>query len=386
MVAAVVLLLLTVYAAANLYVFHRLAILVPARRWWRLIVGIAAAVAVVAYPAAVVLERFWLSPVSTMLMWVGALWLGVLAYLLMQWLLIDSVHGCMAAGRRLRARPRPELSTRKRVRRAEAVLTVTVTFLLVIGGAVNAAFPCTRSIAVSLSEEEKVPSSRHLDIVVISDIHIGTLVSGRRLRRIVDGVNRLNADLVLMPGDIVDSDLTPVIARDLGRELAQLKARLGVYASTGNHEYIGGVEEAQDYLQRLGINLLRDERVFISEASIRLVGREDHAMARFIGRQRTPLSSIMGGVTSDGPLIILDHRPSDFAAAERAGADLLLCGHTHHGQLWPFHLITEMLFPQSRGRARRGGTHIYVSNGVGTWGPPMRIGTRPEIVHIRLTW
>ncbi|MGB6648562.1 MAG: metallophosphoesterase, partial [Bacteroidota bacterium] len=178
-------------------------------------------------------------------------------------------------------------------------------------------------------------------------------------------------------------DLGPVIRGNLGESLRLLKARYGVLAVTGNHEYIGGAREACAYLEDHGVRVLRDSSVRLPNG-VTIVGREDRSMEQFAGRRRTPLSALMAEVDTLSPVILMDHQPFGLEEAANAGVDLQLSGHTHHGQLWPFNFITRAVYEVSWGYVKKGNTHVYVSSGVGTWGPPVRTGNRPEIVSIRL--
>ena len=115
-----------------------------------------------------------------------------------------------------------------------------------------------------------------------------------------------------------------------------------------------------------------------------MVGREDRAIRQFSGKTRRPLEELLRGVDRSGPVVLLDHQPFGLEESEAGGVDIQLSGHTHHGQLWPFNLITRAIYEVSWGYARKGSTHIYVSSGVGTWGPPVRTSCRPEIVSLTL--
>jgi predicted MPP superfamily phosphohydrolase len=227
------------------------------------------------------------------------------------------------------------------------------------------------------------PLTRPLTIVAASDIHLGTIVGRRRFERIVDAIDDLQPDLILLPGDIVDEDLAPVIRANLGEHLRALHAPMGVYAITGNHEYIGGVEAAVAYLREHGITVLRDSSVVL-DGGLTLVGREDRSVVTMAGKTRKGLKELMGGVDSSRPVILMDHQPFHLEEAVEAGVDLQLSGHTHHGQLWPLNLITRAVYEVSWGYLRKGKTHIYVSSGIGSWGPPVRTGNHPELVRILL--
>jgi predicted MPP superfamily phosphohydrolase len=193
----------------------------------------------------------------------------------------------------------------------------------------------------------------------------------------------LDPDIVLLPGDIVDEDLNPVIKENLGESLRTIKSKFGVFAVTGNHEYIGGVEEAVSYLTENGVHFLRDESILINHTAY-LLGREDRSVNRFKNKSRKTLQEIMQGVDKHYPIISMDHQPFHLAEAEENGIDLQLSGHTHNGQLWPLNYITDAIYEVDWGYKRIADTHIYVSCGVGTWGPPVRSGNRPEIVNIKL--
>jgi len=203
------------------------------------------------------------------------------------------------------------------------------------------------------------------------------------LKQIVDRINSLKPDIILLPGDVVDEDIAPVIKQNCGEYLRLLQAKYGVFAVTGNHEYIGGVEPAVKYLEEHGVNVLRDRSMLIDN-SFYIAGREDRASRGFAGIVRKPLGTILAGINNELPVILMDHQPAKLNEAEENGIDLQLSGHTHHGQLWPFNFITKKIYEVSMGYKKKGRTHYYVSCGVGTWGPPIRTGNHPEIIEITL--
>jgi predicted MPP superfamily phosphohydrolase len=198
-------------------------------------------------------------------------------------------------------------------------------------------------------------------------------------------INNLNPDVILIAGDIIDEDLGPVIKYNVGEHLHRLKAKYGVFAVTGNHEYIGGAEPAVEYLEKLGINVIRDKSIKIDN-SFYVVGREDSSSARFEGKKRKELSEIMKDVDKAFPIIMMDHQPFNLKQARINGVDLQLSGHTHNGQLWPFNFIVDKVYELAWGYKVIGNTHYYVSCGVGGWGPPVRTGSRPEIINIKLNF
>jgi hypothetical protein len=264
-----------------------------------------------------------------------------------------------------------------------AVVMVSVVLATVILGHVNAISPRIRTFELTIPKNGH--RLRTLSIAVASDIHLGTIVCKARLERIVAKINALKPDLVLLPGDVVDEDIGPVIKQNLGETLRKIRSKYGVIAVTGNHEYIGGVEAACKYLDEHGIKMLRDSSIKIEE-SLYIVGREDRSIGQFARRKRKPLDELMVSVDKNCPVILMDHQPFRLEEAEQFGVDLQLSGHTHHGQLWPFNFITKKMYEVSWGYKKKGSTHVYVSSGVGTWGPPVRTGNSPEIVHLKLTF
>mgnify|MGYP000843916863 CR=1 FL=1 len=223
-----------------------------------------------------------------------------------------------------------------------------------------------------------------LSIVVVSDIHLGPIVHNGRLRHMVDMVNSLQPDLVLLPGDIIDENVKPFLEQKMPDTLKLLNPKYGIYAVLGNHEYMGGhVEETVRHMEEAGVRVLRDDRVVVAD-SFYVVGR-DEAMGRRMGQiSRRPLSDILSGIDHTKPVIMIDHQPVDLAEAEQNGVNLQISGHTHLGQLFPNQLVTNLLFENDYGYLKKEDLQVIVSAGYGTWGPPIRIGNTPEIVHIKI--
>jgi len=137
------------------------------------------------------------------------------------------------------------------------------------------------------------------------------------------------------------------------------------------------------YAEHLEIKVLRDEYILI-DSSFYVIGREDVVMKQFTGKDRKSLEQIINSINSNFPKILLDHTPIKLEQAEKNGIDLQLSGHTHHGQIWPANIITNMIYEVSWGYLKKGKTNYYVTSGAGTWGPPVRTGSKSEIVHIKL--
>jgi predicted MPP superfamily phosphohydrolase len=324
------------------------------------------------------IENVWTSAVSNLLIWIGSFWLAAMLYLFLAIVLLDILR---LINHWLPVLPSWVIRYPLQAKQWTALSMMGVTAVLLIVGHLNTLTPRIRTLDILLSKN--IRGLKTLNIVVASDIHLGTLVGRTRLDRIAARINELKPDLILLPGDIVDEDLAPVIRQNMGDSLTKLKARWGVFAITGNHEYIGGVEEACRYLEDHGVTLLGDTVIRVND-SVTLIGREDRSIFRFSGKRRKPLVELMDRVDRNGLVILMDHQPFQLEDGESNGIDLQLSGHTHHGQMWPLNFVTEMVYELSWGYKKKNDTHIYVSCGVGTWGPPVRLGNRPEIVNIRV--
>jgi predicted MPP superfamily phosphohydrolase len=370
------LVVLVLYALINYYIIRRGLSVIPqgsSLKTW-LIFGVS--FMAVAFLAGRFLERVSVNWFTATLIWVGSFWLGIMVYLLLQLVLIDLVRLLNMIFGFLPAFTNPE-----KVRKLIGITVISITGFIVLAGHINTWFPVVRNI--ELEVDKHGGNIEELHIVAFSDVHLGTTIEKRHLSIIVDKVNNLKPDLILIPGDIIDEDIAPVIQNNVGEILKQLDARYGVYAVTGNHEYIGGVKASKKYLAEHGVELLNDTALLIND-SFYVVGREDLTIRQFTNGKRKELSEIMMDLDRSKPIILMDHQPFKLEIAEQNGVDLQLSGHTHHGQLWPFNYITNMVYELGWGYKKKGTTHFYVSSGVGGWGPPIRTVNRPEIVSIKL--
>lgn len=271
------------------------------------------------------------------------------------------------------------------ITRGIPVLTLGTVVLVVIiammlRGSWNARSPITRTYDIFIPKP--AGTLRQLKIAVASDIHLGDIVGNRHLQRLVDRVRDMQPDLILLPGDVIDDDIAPFIRHNMSEVMRQLQAPLGVYAVLGNHEYYGGhIEEYVKQMERIGIRVLRDESV-LAGGSVYIVGRKDRTAEASSGRM--PVKELMAEVDRTLPAILMDHQPYGFAQAAEAGADVLLSGHTHRGQFAPNHWFTRRLFELDWGYMKKEQMHVVVSSGFGTWGPPIRIASRSEIVELNV--
>lgn len=367
---------LTVYGLVNTYIFIRGWQAIPAVTPWKIIYAVSFWLLVSAFVAARILERVHPGGITTFVTWVGSFWLAFMLYFFLAVVLLDLAR---LANHLFGLFPASFYIDYPRTKLLTLFLITGGVSLAVIGGYINARTVRIRKVEVEIPKA--VPSLQTLNIVMASDIHMGTLIARNKTEKLVNRINSLDPDIVLFAGDIVDEDLAPVIKYNLGASLTRIRSKLGVYGITGNHEYIGGTEPAVRYLEEHGIRMLRDTAVLIGDA-FWLVGREDRDRPRFSGKPRRELEDLMKTVDTKRPVILMDHQPFELQRAVRAGIDLQLSGHTHHGQVWPFNHITSAIYEISTGYGKFGETHFYVSSGYGTWGPPIRLGNRPEIVQI----
>jgi hypothetical protein len=265
-----------------------------------------------------------------------------------------------------------------------------ITFLSVLfisGMVITAGYINTRNIKINYAEIEipkKSSKLKELNLVLVADFHLTPVNDGKLLKEIVEKINFLNADIVLMPGDVLDDDVAILKKRNIAVELSNIKSKYGVFASNGNHEFIIGVEEADKYLHELNINVLRDSAVLIDN-SFYVLGREDRSKRNFTGEERKTLAGILKDVNRNYPAIIIDHTPMGLNEIVNENIELQLSGHTHHGQIFPLNLITaNIVYEVSWGYLRKGYTQFYVTCGVGTWGPPVRLGSDSEIVSMKI--
>lgn len=376
-----VIIALAVYGLINFYIVRRgaqaLASQPGARRVFLfLFIGLA-----LAFPLGRILMAFARGWATSALVEAGTFHLAVMLYALMAVLAVDLVRlvnafvpflpkSLFAAG----SRTGPVLFA---VAAGAVVLTVAL-------GAWNATR--LRTVDLDLRIPARGGMLESLTVVAASDLHLGALVGPSRLKKVVARMNALDPDVVLFAGDIVDETVTAEIEAKLGGIMRELRAPLGLFACAGNHEFYSGLERNLACLRACGVTVLQDEAVEVAGAFV-LVGRRDPSS---LGMQEKRLS--IGGILSESglaadlPVFVLDHQPLRLEEAEQAGAALQISGHTHDGQIFPIDLVNGLIYELNWGHLRKGNTHYYVTSGAGTWGPPVRIGSRAEIVRIRIAF
>ncbi|GAA3393998.1 metallophosphoesterase [Cryptosporangium minutisporangium] len=228
------------------------------------------------------------------------------------------------------------------------------------------------------------PALNGFRIALLTDIHISATLHRPFVERVVRSVNSLDVDAVAIVGDLVDGSVA-----ELGEDakaLSDLRSAHGTYFVTGNHEYYSGAEEWVEYLPTIGVQVLRNRHIEIpGGAGLDLAGVDDVTAADSgVPGHGANLAAALDGRNRDRPVVLLAHQPVQWPEAVQRGVDLQLSGHTHGGQMWPFTYGVRLEQPVVAGRARDGDSQIYVSRGVGYWGPPVRVGAPPEISLIEL--
>jgi predicted MPP superfamily phosphohydrolase len=368
---------LTIYGSVNFYIL---------RRGWQSLSGhgplrvfflVVILFLILSYPLGRFLERPLRGLLTDFLVIVGSFYLALMIYFFLLILAVDFFRLLNAF---LNFFPKAVTDNGPRAAFLAFWIVLALSLATVFLGYINASRLRFRDIEVTIAK----PGGRYagLRIVSASDIHFGTVLDGGRLRKIVDMINSAKPDLVLLPGDTLDEDVSENKAAELSRILKDVRAPLGVYAVLGNHEYYAGVEKSLAALRASGVTVLQDEAVKAGNSLI-LAGRKDRTALRE-REKRLSLELILAGSDRDLPLILLDHQPYHLEEAEKNGIDLQLSGHTHDGQLFPFDLLNKRLYEINWGTLRKGKTTVDVSCGAGTWGPPVRTAGRSEIIRIHV--
>ena len=255
------------------------------------------------------------------------------------------------------------------------VLAAVLFILAVVAGVyglVNARFIRIRRISVQLAG---LPESwRGRTALMMSDLHLGHVYGPAFSRRIVALATRLKPDVIFIPGDLFDGGKANVA--ELVEPFRQFAPPLGSYFTTGNHDEFGDTDHYAENLTRVGVRELANEKITIEGLDLIGVSCGDSGSPIWLRATLESLRSAPGRAS-----ILLNHIPNRLPIVEQAGISLQLSGHTHSGQLTPFTWFTRIVFGDfTYGLQRLGRLQVYTSSGAGTWGPPMRVGTSPEVV------
>jgi predicted MPP superfamily phosphohydrolase len=316
--------------------------------------------------------------------WLAYLWLGMLALFFFLFVFTDFLKFVAWLGRLCVPKGQLQLdpSRRRFLARGFAVsASVLVVGVSALGVQQGIAQPVVKRVGITLAG---LPNRfKGFKIVQLSDVHIGKMTTAAGLTRLVAEVNQLQPDLVAITGDLVDGDIK-LLAKELA-PLAGLKAKEGVFFVTGNHEYYSGVEDWLPEIQRLGVQVLENRRVAIrrGEDSLILAGVNDHRAGTF--GYAPDFDRALGGIEAGKKVILLAHQPIAVLRASAYTVDLVLAGHTHGGQIWPFHYLVYLQQPYLKGLYQHEDMLLYVNQGTACWGPPLRVGSTNEITELILS-
>ena len=350
---------------------------------WR---GIATALIIlfgISLPTVMLLLRTRPSPLLRTLVLPAYVWMGVVILLLFSLLAADAAR---LLAWLFTAVARTPLDPERRLlfRRALGAGAATLAGVLSLRALQEGLAPVkVKHVEVPLA---RLP--RALDgttIAQLSDVHIGAPTIGLAwITELVKKTNAVGADIIAITGDLVDGSVEHL--RAAVAPLAGLRARHGVYFVTGNHEYYSGAVAWEAELTRLGVRVLRNERVRIERdgAGFDLAGVDDHSARGMAPGHGPDLAAAVAGRDERDELVLLAHQPRQVHEAVDHGVGLQLSGHTHGGQIWPWGFMVRLQQGFLAGLTRVGDTMLYTSRGTGYWGPPMRLGADAEITRITL--
>jgi len=309
---------------------------------------------------------------------VGAIWFAFLVYFILILLGLDLIRLFDSFFHFL---PKSVYDNYEQTKKIAAIIIVGLVSIIVFIGNLNKRDITLKNLSITLPKgNSKVDE---LNVIMAADLHLSTIDGEKLLSEIVDKINSANPDVILFAGDIVDDKAAILKDRGIGESFRKLKPKYGVYSINGNHEFINDVEPSVKFMEEYGMKVLRDNYELV-DSSFYIIGREDVSTKSFMGKERKSLEEIIRPIDSGYPGILLDHTPVKLEQAEKNGINLQLSGHTHHGQIWPANIITNMIYEISWGYKKKGKTHYYVTSGAGTWGPPVRTGSKSEIVNIKI--
>ncbi len=330
----------------------------------KIIIAVALFLLAISFIASSVIIRLQENTFSRIFYFSAGLWLGILANFL---LAAISAWGIIGLAKIF------NLSVDAKI---IGLIAIILALLYSVYGVFNAYNPKIKNIAAKI--KNLPPEWKNKTAVQISDVHLGYIWKKNHLEKIVTIINSLNPAIVFITGDLIDgmsgnlnSDIEP---------LNKINAAEGIYFVTGNHETYFGIEKAREILKKTNLKILDDEMANIK--GLQIIGISYPA-----GDKSKNIAEIIKniGVNPNQPSILLYHSPTQIQSIKESGINLQLAGHTHKGQIFPFNLITKLVYKgYDYGLHREEDYILYASSGVGTWGPTMRTGNKPEIVAITL--
>ena len=378
------------------YITWRLFSKAAFRRRWKILIALGIVVAMFTPVLTIMLRRAGFDNLGLhLLTWAGYLAVGFLSFVFSYLVIRDLVWVPLAGFKMIQARiskaaPPPAGSRQIDNPSRRGFLVNSVNYGVVAAAALSTGYgiaeakqtPQVKRVPIKI--DHLPPELEGFRIVQITDIHVNPTFRRAAVADIVGVVNTLDADIVVLTGDLVDGSVA-----QLGFDVAPLKqinSVSGNFFVTGNHEYYSGVVEWIEEVKRLGFSVLLNEHLVISRGQARMVlaGVTDYRGGNFLTSHRSDPQKSLNGAPPADVKILLAHQPKNIFDAAKAGYDLQISGHTHGGQFFPWNLLVGFSQPYVSGLHTHQNTRIYVSRGTGYWGPPLRVGSPSEITLIKL--
>lgn len=236
--------------------------------------------------------------------------------------------------------------------------------------------------------ETKLENTSSMKVALISDIHIGYTFGQSHLNKMITEINDLNPDIIVIAGDLIDSDLDIALHETDLSVLSNLKSKYGTFFALGNHDcYTQQIERLSNILRENNITVLNDDYSLIND-DLYIIGRVDPNISTISSNsyvsERNSLNSIISDIDKSKPTLVIDHSPNNMQDSIENGIDIQVSGHTHNGQLFPFNFVVNKTSPIGYGYKKINDTNVIVSSGYGTWGPPIRTTGHSEIALINI--
>ena len=366
-----------IYGGSHLYCLLRAKAAFRLKPKATLLLGVFMLAMVVAPIAVRLTEKAGHERLAMVFSYIGYTWMGLLFLFFAGSLAVDSYRIFIwILGRLLKKNPlKMQLS-------GKAVFFIPLAFSLIVS--VIGAFEAwdIRTERVAVSSPKIPPEQGTIRVVQISDVHLGLIVRQKRLHKILQAVKAAEPDLLVSTGDLVDGQVARL--NGLAEILQDIKPRYGKYAVTGNHEYYAGLEQSVAFTEKAGFTLLRNRGMTIVDG-LNIAGVDDRVGKRFGNKPSISEKNMLKSLDQKNYTVLLKHRP-EVEPGSPGLFDLQLSGHTHKGQIFPFNIITWFYFPIHWGCLNPvDHCYLYVSRGSGTWGPPIRFMSPPEVTLIELT-
>lgn len=356
--------MILLFLGANYYVFCRIWAMIPNNVVVKTVFIVLATGVLLSFFLSFFLNKILPLTVLSLMYRVGTSWIFIFIYLLMIFLILDLLRITHLA-------PVGQFMYHSWL--GLGILAGIITMIMG-GGYIN--YLHKERVPLEIVVDKQQTSTDNFKIVAISDLHLGYGIGRKEFERWVELINKEEADLLLLAGDIVDNDCRPLYHQQMAEIFHGIQTKYGIYAALGNHEYISNASQSMTFLQDAGIVTLQDSAILVNN-QIYILGRDDRS-----NPNRKSIEELIANLDRNKPIIMLDHQPYHLEEAEINNIDLQISGHTHYGQIWPISWITDLMYEKSHGYLRKGNSHIYVTSGIGIWGGKFRIGTNSEYVVI----